>query len=164
METGVQSGDQLQITLLIPLIPLFPFLTKINFFLDSKRKELINSLNLQLNRKPLARTVSPLTEPIHICLIPGKALLPKASQGSDGSTVMFALSMWVLTSLNDPSNLEAKSRSKTCSTKNKIGRNHPLLLLFPVMGMAITNTYSVLICARQCAQHFTLILIAALWG
>lgn len=73
METGVQSGDQLQITLLIPLIPLFPFLIKINFFLDSKRKELINSLKLQLNGKTLARVVSPpqpfkpLSDPFHVC-------------------------------------------------------------------------------------------------
>lgn len=46
-----------------------------NLFLDSERKELINSLNLQLDRKVLARVVSPpqrfklLADPFHSCLV-----------------------------------------------------------------------------------------------
>lgn len=87
METGVQSGGQLQITLLIPLIPLFPFLIKTIFFFDSERKELINSLNLQLNRKVLARIVSP-PQPLKLLADPFHSCLRMSSPGSDVSTVM----------------------------------------------------------------------------
>ena len=67
-------------------------------FLDSKRKELVNSLNLQPNRKALARVVSPSQPFKPLVTLPrlpddaGEAFASKKSQGSDVNTVMSALS------------------------------------------------------------------------